>query len=146
MENRPSITVRAAGPADAREIARLNSLFNGVELPPEHYTGRMADPVRVDIPVLAELGGRIVGIANLRILQPVFYLEPYAELTELYVEEAYRRQGAARALLAFSEKLAREAGALEIFVLTGFQNQAAQVLYRSMGYDRQYLALAKRLK
>jgi ribosomal protein S18 acetylase RimI-like enzyme len=64
----------------------------------------------------------------------VFYAEPYAELTELYVEPGWRRMGIAKALMTFAEDLARQSGAAELTLLTGSDNLAAQAFYRSMGY------------
>ena len=108
MADYPALEVRVARVEDTPEIARLNLLFNGCDEPPERYAARLADPHRVDTPILALIAGRAVGIANLRLLAPVFYPEPYAELTELYVEEAVRRQGVGRALVRFAEQLARQ--------------------------------------
>jgi hypothetical protein len=67
----PSIVVRQALAADAREIARLNTLFNDVTEPPEAYLPRLADPRRVDTPLLAEVEGKVVGFANLRLAHSV---------------------------------------------------------------------------
>jgi ribosomal protein S18 acetylase RimI-like enzyme len=142
----PSIVVRQALAADAREIARLNTLFNDVTEPPEAYLPRLADPRRVDTPLLAEVEGKVVGFANLRLAHSVFYPEPYAELSELYVEEAYRRRGIGKALILHAEGLARQAGAGEMVILTGDDNQAALGLYRSLGYGDHDLALSKELK
>jgi GNAT superfamily N-acetyltransferase len=132
--------LRPATIEDATEIARLNLLFNGCDEPPERYAARLADPGRVDTPLLAFVTGRAVGIANLRLLAPVFYPEPYAELTELFVEEAFRRQGVGRALVHFAEQLARQGGAVELFVLTGNSNLLAQAFYRAIGYQADDIA------
>ncbi len=140
------ITVRRAGPADAAEIARLNRLFNQCDEPAEAYAQRLQAACRVDTPLLAEIGGRCMGTANLRLVPQVFYPEPYAELTELFVEEPYRRRGAARALLAALEDLARAAGAHEVVVRTDFYNHPAQSLYRACGYVHQDIALVKALQ
>jgi GNAT superfamily N-acetyltransferase len=146
MPDPSHLTVRTATPADAPEIARLNRLFNGADEAPENYAHRMADPRRVDTPVLAEVGGRVIGMANLRLLPAVFYSEPYAELTELFVEEGYRRLGVGAALVTFAEQLARQGGAVEMLILTGFHNHTAQQLYRRLGYTHHDLALGKDLR
>ncbi len=140
------IIIRQAESADAAEIARLNALFNGVEAPAESYAVRLADPRRVDIPILAEDSGRTIGLANLRLAPSVFYAEPYAEISELFVEQTYRRQGVGRQLVALAEQLARRAGAAEMIILTDFHNEAAQDLYRSLGYRQHDLALSKELR
>ena len=146
MRDQSHLNVRTATPVDALEIARLNRLFNGVDEPAENYVRRLADPRRVDMPILAEINGRVIGIANLRLLPAVFYAEPYAELTELFVEEGARRLGAGAALVNFAEQLARRGGAVEMLILTDFYNHAAQELYRKLGYEHYDIALAKKLR
>jgi GNAT superfamily N-acetyltransferase len=139
------VQARAAGPQDAEEVARLNLLFNQHDEPAETYAARLSDPRRADTVLLAEVEGRAVGIAVLRLLQPVLYASSYAEVTELFVEEAFRGQGIGRALMRFAEDLARQAGAHEILVLTGSANHPAQDLYRSLGYRHEDIAFCKRL-
>jgi GNAT superfamily N-acetyltransferase len=145
MPDQPFPTVRIATAADAPEIARLNRLFNGVDEPPENYARRMSDPRRVDSPLLAEINGQSIGLANLRLLTAVFYTVPYAELTELFVEERARRLGVGAALVGFAEELAHKAGAVEMLILTDFYNQTALRLYRKLGYEHYDIALAKQL-
>src|SRR5664279_3220943 len=116
MSDPSSLNVRIVTPADAADIARLNRLFNGVDEPEENYARRLADPRRVDTPILAEINGRAIGIANLRLLTAVFYSEPYAELTELFVAESARRLGAGEALVSFAEQLASQSGAAEMLI------------------------------
>lgn len=145
MEIRPFL-IRLVEPADAAEIARLNALFNGVEAPAEDYASRLLEPRRVDHPILAENNGLAIGLANLRLAPCVFYAEPYAELTELFVDAAYRRQGVGGGLISFAEELARQSGAAEMIILTDFYNEAALGLYRSLGYRNHDLALSKDLR
>lgn len=139
------LTIQPARLADAAEIARLNTLFNGSQEPAECYVARLADPRRVDTPILAWVAGHVVGLANLRLAPAVFDPLPYAELTELFVEEAFRRRGVSRALVSYAEQLARQAGAQEMVILTDFYNHAAQQLYRSLGYAHHDIALSKDL-
>ena len=100
----------------------------------------------MDTPILARTAERAVGIANLRLLAPVFYPEPYAELTELYVEEAFRRLGVGRALVQFAEQMARQRGAVEMFILTGSGNLPARAFYRAIGYLADDIAFSKSLQ
>jgi GNAT superfamily N-acetyltransferase len=140
------LIIRTAQPDDAPEIARLNKLFNGVDEPAANYAMRLVDAHRVDTPILAELDGSVIGLANLRLLPAVFYSEMYAELTELFVEEDYRRYGAGRALITYAEGLALDGGAHEMIILTDFYNYTAQTLYRALGYQHHDIALSKRLR
>lgn len=127
------------------QLVRLNALFNGNSNSTEELAARLADPLRVETVILAEVDDRIIGFAALRVVPCIFYAEPYAELTELYVEESYRRRGAGRALVSHTENLARQAGARQMLILTNFYNSKAQALYCSMGYVHYDIALTKDL-
>jgi ribosomal protein S18 acetylase RimI-like enzyme len=143
-----SLHIRIAEIEDAAglaELARLNALFNGVCDSAEQIAARLANPHRVETAILAEIDGRIIGFTALRIVPCIFFAEPYAEVTELFVEENYRHQGAGRALVVHAERLAQEAGARQMLILTDFYNNIAQSLYRSMGYVHYDIALCKDL-
>ena len=70
--------------------------------------------------------------------------EPYAELTDIYVDAPFRRHGVARALIAQIEAAARAAGASEVVIITGFDNEGAQAAYGASGYANWALAMRKR--
>lgn len=55
-------------------------------------------------------------------------------LNDLFVEEACRQQGIAKALMRAAENFARETGAVRIVLSTQFSNRAARSLYESLGY------------
>jgi ribosomal protein S18 acetylase RimI-like enzyme len=75
----------------------------------------------------------------------VLYADPYAELTELYVDPSFRRRGLGRALIGYAEQLARAHGATELLIMTGTGNVAAQALYRAAGYDTYAVALNRKV-
>ena len=137
------ITVRAATAEDAAELARMNLIFNGVTDSPAQLRERLADPRRVETPLLAEVEGRAIGFAAVRVAPGLFYAAPRAELTELFVEEAYRRQGVGGALVACAERVARESGAEELWALTSPANKLARALYQARGYVVDDLAFRK---
>ena len=141
----PGISIRLATLDDAQVLARLNEAFNGIVEPADRLAQRLLDPSRIEQPILAEIAGQAVGFAALRLASCLFYDTPYAGLTELYVEPAFRRQGVGRALIDTVERLAREAGAKHLVLLTDFDNIAAQSLYREMGFVNPDLAMQKDL-
>ncbi|HEY9296767.1 MAG TPA: GNAT family N-acetyltransferase [Phormidium sp.] len=55
-------------------------------------------------------------------------------LNDLFVEQAYRKQGVAKLLLSAAEDFARQTGAIRISLATQISNVAAQSLYESLGY------------
>lgn len=116
-------------------LARMNAIFNGSTVSAEQLAERLADPHCVETPIIAEVEGEVVGFTALRVVPSLFYNAPHAELTELFVEAAYRRRGIGKSLIAYALDLARQAGAKEMMVLTGFDNHGAQALYREMGFE-----------
>ena len=137
--------LRLATPDDSHDLARLNAEFNEVHVLPAQLSSRLENPHRVETPIVAEVDNGIVGFASLRLVSCLFYDTPHAELTELFVQEAYRRRGIGRALIAHAERLACEGDATELLVLTGFTNHEAQSLYHAMGYEDDDLAMSKTL-
>jgi GNAT superfamily N-acetyltransferase len=93
---------------------------------------------------LGEMDGRPVDFACLRLVPHIQGDEPYAELTDIYVEAPWRRHGVARALIARVEAAARASGASEVVIITGFDNEGAQAAYRAAGYTDWALAMRKR--
>ncbi len=140
------LTIRLARMEDAAAVARLNRAFNGVKATPDEIAARMQASAHVERVVLAESNGRVCGLACLRLALTPLYAAPYAELTELFVEEAYRRRGIGRALLGFVEELAREGGADHLLLQTGQLNKEAQAFYRAMDYAAYAVVLRKHLQ
>lgn len=138
-------TIRVAKIADAAALTHLNSLFNGSSEPAEVMAQRLADPRQVEIALVAESAGQVIAFAGLRLVPSLFYAEPLAELTELFVEEAYRRRGVGWALIVEAEQRAIQGGARELLILTDMDNVGAQALYHALGYEDYDLALRKTL-
>ena len=138
--------IRLATPADAADLARMNAAFNGIFDSAAQIAARLAACADIETAILAELDGQAGGFACVRVVPCVLYAEPYAELTELYVEPAFRRRGLGRALIARAEQLARARGAADLLIMTGVGNPAAQALYRAAGYDTYAVALNRKVK
>ena len=133
--------VRMATVADAQAIAAMNEAFNGVATAPAVMAQRMAAASPVERIYLAEIGGDAVGFSVLWVFPVACFAEPYAEVSELYVHEDYRRRGIGRALLTHVIRVAQAAGARELRLVTGFRNTAAQRLYSSLGFENLALQL-----
>jgi ribosomal protein S18 acetylase RimI-like enzyme len=138
-----TVTVRRAAPGDAPELARMLNIFDGTGATPEQVAARMAACAPVLTTFIGELAGRAVGFACLRLVPHIQGDEPYAELTDIYVDAPFRRHGVARALLAQVEATARASGATEVVLTTGFDNERAQAAYRANGYADWALAMRK---
>src|ERR687894_22348 len=99
---------------------------------PEQVAARMRACQSVLPTYLGEIDGLPVGFACLRLVPHIQGDEPYAELTDIYVDAPFRRHGVARALIAQVEAEARAAGASEVVIITGFDNAGAQAAYRAI--------------
>ncbi len=141
-----TIIVRQATPDDAAEIARLNEAFNDLRSTPEAIAAQITRCAGIETMYLAAADARIVGMASLRLLPNICDPIPYAELTELFVEEAYRRFGVGRALIEQIEQAARAGGANQIVLLTGFKNGRAHIFYHALGYTMYSFAMYKRFE
>ena len=102
-----TLTIRQATSDDAPEMARLLDLFDHMGATPEQVAARMLTCQNVLTTFIGELDRQPVGFACLRLIPHLQGDEPYAELTDLYVDAPVRRQGVARALIAQVEAEAR---------------------------------------
>jgi hydroxymethylpyrimidine/phosphomethylpyrimidine kinase len=75
------------------------------------------------------LDGVPVATGGWRLLAPEL-----AEIKRMYVSQSVRRRGLSRVMLAALEDSAREAGVLELHLITGEMQPEAIALYRSSGY------------
>lgn len=136
-----SLVIRQATPADAAAVARLNEDFNEVRTDVATMAARLERCITTERILLAEIDGLAVGFLSLWLFPVVCTPDPYAEVAELFVEEAYRRRGIGRALLEEAIEIARSEGAAELKVVTGFRNTAAQKLYYTVGFHNLALQL-----
>ena len=139
-----TITVHQATPDDAAELARMLDLFDSMGATPEQVAARMLACQNVLTTFIGAMDGRAVGFACLRLVPHLQGDEPYAELPDIYIDAPFRRHGVARALFAQLEATARAAGASELVIITGFDNEDAQAAYRAVGYGDWALAMRKR--
>ena len=139
------ITIREAAKSDLGSLARLNAIFNDSKETAEKIAKRLANPKCVEIPIIAEVDNLIVGFAGLRVVPYLFYEGIHAELTELFVEEGFRRKGIGNALVEYAECLAKERHAEELILHTGQDNQGGREFYAAMGFEEWEIVMGKPL-
>lgn len=138
--------IREAGVADAGLLTLLLAEFNEEPTLTEVQVERRLLAIQATETVLvAIVEGEAVGFCSVRIQPFLSSDRPYAEVTELFVRPAMRRQGIAAALMERAAVLATERGATSLVLLTGFTNVGAQAFYKSVGYEEYCLAMRRRL-
>lgn len=126
---------RLATPEDVDELCRLNALFNGPNENTVEYARECLESNPQEVVVVAETEGHLVGFVCVQLKKTFCCSSVLAEIAEVFVEEAYRRKGAARGMLDYAEQHCKQNYPLQRFeLLTGRRNTAAQKLYEACGY------------
>ena len=130
--------IRLAVPGDAAGLYALNLRFNGPGVAEEDAIAASLSHNRQELVVVSDRQGELNGFMCIQIKRSLCYTAPTAEITEVFVDEPYRRRGLARAMLDFGQKCcAAKYGVTQFTVLTGDDNLPAQGLYRSAGFFRE---------
>ena len=131
-----AIEIRTAEMLDVPELKKLNDFFNGEGCSTAETIESSLKENGREIVCVAAKGNSLVGFCCGQIFASVCYSYRYAEITELYVMDEYRRQGIGRRLVTFTEEELCKHGVKHLHILTGEANEKAQALYRSCGYKK----------
>ena len=128
--------IRLATIDDAKQLFILNEKFNGEgETSLENIKNSILNNNQ-EIIVVAEHKQIIVGFVCVQIKKSFCYNENYAEISEVFVNENYRRRKFASKMIKFAEEYCIKNYLLHNFELkTGKNNTEAQSLYKTLGYS-----------
>jgi ribosomal protein S18 acetylase RimI-like enzyme len=93
---------------------------------------------------VADLDGRIVGMASAQMLISTAEGGPVALVEDVVVQAAFRGQGVGRQLLASVEAWAQRRGATRLQLLADQSNPAALEFYQHLGWQRTQLICLRR--
>ncbi len=129
-------------PAEARDADRVLALMEGLTRPavtddpqPQRDVFKAHldhDDAQVYV---AEVDGEIAGAVSLWIQPRLNWTTPQAWIPDLYVDPAYRRRGAARALLDACVQEARSRGCHVLVLESGHHRAEAHRLYEDYGFE-----------
>ncbi|HNS52862.1 MAG TPA: GNAT family N-acetyltransferase [Anaerolineae bacterium] len=145
QEGTPAPVVRQARIEDAALVHDLLLEFNGEALPPEALARRMRQASPLEKALLAEQEGHAAGLLVLRIVPTISSAEDWAEITEMYVRPAFRRQGTGSALIRAAEEICRARGCTELSLLVDPENLEAQAFYHASGFRRDAWGMRRRV-
>ena len=157
-----SIAIREVTAEDAPTAATLFSEFNALvgadglpdseaflsentDVVPASMARRLEAISEVEKAWLAEVDGKPAGLICLRLVPYIGQEVPFAEVTQLFVREAFKRQGVGASLVAFAEHVAIRAGATCVHIITSDDNLDAQAFYRAQGYTMPGVEFVKHL-
>lgn len=139
-----SLSIRSAIPEDAEALSdllgQLGYPCDAVDIPGriERMHSRPGTTVLV-----AEHGGKVVGVVTVHLFQALHSAEPTAWLTTVVVDEMDRGKGVGAALVQYAENWARERGALRISLTSALRREAAHEFYKAHGYEHTGVRLSK---
>jgi GNAT superfamily N-acetyltransferase len=130
------LTVRDARDEDSAAIARLLVQL-GYPTATDAVTERMRRLLAAgDRLVVAEVDGRVVGLARLHVSSSLEYDTPAGQLAALVVDEHHRGSGVGRALVEAMEAEARARGCGVFFLTTAEGRADAHAFYERLGLER----------
>lgn len=88
---------------------------------------------------------RVIGFVAMMTFQSSLYRKRSALITELVVNQEYRRRGIAAMLIDHCRQMAINESCGELKVATRGDNQAARALYATCGFDSEYVLLSQDL-
>ncbi len=146
----PSIQISRAATADLADLAPLFDayrMFYGQPSEPARASAFVGDRLTRDDSVILLARGKDRSALGFAQLYPTFSSIACRRafvLNDLYIVEAARGQGVARALLEAARAHALSVGAASISLETAIDNTRAQALYEAFGFrrDTQFLTYA----
>jgi GNAT superfamily N-acetyltransferase len=130
------IDVRPVRPSDASEVAELLTQL-GYPADSDQVRGRLDRWLHDQhgAVMVAELNGVVAGVAALHSMPLLEHDESRGRLVALVVDQAYRRHGVGRALMAWAEQEARRLGCHQMEITSSRYREEAHRFYGELGYE-----------
>jgi GNAT superfamily N-acetyltransferase len=106
---------------------------------------RFLDPAEPVHALVADAGGRLVGLAHYLFHRSTIRIEPVCYLQDLFTAEDARGSGVGRALIGAVAERARAAGATRLYWQTHESNHAAQRLYAALAERSGFIVYRREL-
>lgn len=130
------VAVRRATEADAEALYVLNGKFNGTGCTSfALLEGSLAENTQEAV-FIALVDDTPAGFCCVQVFRSMCYDRHYAEVTELFVDEKFRQQGVASALMKWVEEHFSSQNMAGFQLFTGRDNFTAQMFYEKLGYKK----------
>ncbi len=140
------VLIRPAAPSDADAMAELLTQL-GYPAAANEVIARLreVDGFGSAIVLVAELGGRPLGLATGLVFPSIHISPPVAWLTTLVIAEQHAGKGIGRRLVDEVERWAWSRGAIRLGVTSGANRDGAHAFYERIGYERTGIRFTKAL-
>ncbi len=130
------MNIRIANINDIEVLFELNELFNGEKCTTKELLLDSIANNKQETVFVAVVDDMTVGFCCMQVFKSMCYCSNYAEITELFIKEEYRRKGIAYGLMSYAESyyLSQKVKGFQLF--TGKENKKAQAFYEKIGYKR----------
>ena len=138
--------IRAATPSDGVELVPLLEQL-GYPTPPTELEARLERLLASQDAgaLVAELDGRILGVATFHVFHLIYRPLPHCRLTALVMSSDHRRRGIGAALVAAVESQAIERGCFRLELTTRPGRGEAVAFYAALGFSERPHRLVKSL-
>lgn len=128
--------IRLANKNDVASLFEMNERFNGAGSTSKELLADSIENNSQEAVFIAIVDDAAAGFCCAQVFKSMCYRSYYAEITELFVIEEYRKQGVATALMAFAEDYFKDKNVQGYQLFTGKQNEMAQAFYEKNGYSK----------
>lgn len=128
------VEIRKADPSDAKDLFKLNEDFNGKGITQLELLKNSIINNEQEIVFIATANNKAIGFCCVQIFKSMCYSRYYIEVTELYVNEKYRRSGIATKMFEYIEEYFKDKNIVGYQLFTGKNNTVAQLFYEKRGY------------
>ena len=140
------VIIREAQNHDIPDLLKLNNELNGVGLSTVESMKESLENNKNEIIFVAVCDNEVAGFICGQLYSSICYSNSKeGEITELMIDENYRRKGIATMLINRMELEFTKNNVLEITVKTGIKNFNAQKLYEKCGYEHKRKAYLKNI-
>lgn len=130
------IQVHQATVEDAEVLLRLNERFNGTGCTSLELVRESLETNTQETVFLVKCDDTAAGFCCVQVFKSMCYDRHYAEITEFFIDEEYRRQGVGTELLKKTEEHFSQSNLAGFQLFTGDDNWSAQAFYEYLGYKR----------
>ena len=128
--------IRFANISDVQNLFEMNELFNGVGYNSIEMIQKSIEHNKHEVVAIAYENEVAAGFACAQVFWSMCYDVKYAEITELFVKEQFRKRGYGKGLISFLEDTFVKQGIFDFQLFTGEENENAQRFYEKTGYSR----------